>query len=86
MRGHSIIPKLLEFLVLVWAISTGHELLTRPLANADIWSYRPFLIFTVEFELALASGSSPACTKSPPGSPRRAKEPGENRHRVLILS
>ncbi|MCK4823290.1 hypothetical protein KA005_46485, partial [bacterium] len=29
-------------------------MLTDPVANNDIWSYRPFLILTVEFELALA--------------------------------
>jgi thiol-disulfide isomerase/thioredoxin len=31
----------------------GHELLTVPLANGDLWSWRAFLIFQVEFELAL---------------------------------
>lgn len=31
----------------------GHELLTVPVANKDLWTWRPFLIFQVEFELAL---------------------------------
>ncbi|MHC4865242.1 MAG: hypothetical protein ACYTEX_14235 [Planctomycetota bacterium] len=30
------------------------QLLTEPSGNTDIWSYRPLLIFQVEFEPALA--------------------------------
>ena len=45
--------KLLGILLLVAAVLKGWQLLTEPAANNDIWSYRPFLILTVEFELAL---------------------------------
>ena len=51
---HSIVLKILGILLLTAAILKGWQLLTEPLANKDIWSYRPILIFTVEFELALA--------------------------------
>ena len=40
-------------LLLVGAALKGHQLLTEPMANTDIWSNRYFLIFVVEFELAL---------------------------------
>ncbi len=46
--------KLLGILLLIAAVLKGWQLLTEPVANTDIWSYRPFLILTVEFELALA--------------------------------
>lgn len=49
----NIVLKLLGILLLTAAILKGWQLLTEPVANNDIWSYRPFLIFTVEFELAL---------------------------------
>jgi hypothetical protein len=51
---HSIVLKILGVLLLTAVILKGWQLLTEPLANKDIWSYRPLLIFTVEFELALA--------------------------------
>ena len=53
-NAHSIVLKILGILLLTAAILKGWQLLTEPLANKDIWSYRPLLIFTVEFELALA--------------------------------
>jgi len=40
-------------LLVTAALLKGHELLTLPVANTDLWSYRPFLIFQVECELAL---------------------------------
>ncbi len=40
-------------LLLVAAVMKGWQSLTEPVANNYIWSYRPFLILTVEFELAL---------------------------------
>jgi len=43
----------LGLLLLCAALLKGHELLTLPVANKDLWSYRPFLIFQVEAELAL---------------------------------
>jgi hypothetical protein len=50
----SIVLKVLGILLLTAAILKGWQLLTEPVANSDIWSYRPFLILTVEFELGLA--------------------------------
>ena len=44
----------LGMLLLVAAFLKGRELLTTPVANVDIWSYRPFLVLQVESELALA--------------------------------
>lgn len=49
-----IVLKLLGILLLTAAVLKGWQLLTEPVANNDIWSYRPFLILTVEFEIALA--------------------------------
>jgi thiol-disulfide isomerase/thioredoxin len=48
-----IVLKVLGLLLLTAAVLKGHELLTVPVANKDLWSWRPFLIFQVEFELAL---------------------------------
>ena len=50
----NIVLRLLGLLFLAGAALKGHQLLTEPMANTDIWSNRYFLIFTVEFELALA--------------------------------
>jgi thiol-disulfide isomerase/thioredoxin len=50
----NIVLKLLGMLLLTAAVLKGWQLLTEPVANSNIWSYRPFLILTVEFELALA--------------------------------
>ncbi len=50
---NDIVLKVLGFLLLTAAVLKGHELLTVPAANRDFWSWRPFLIFQVEFELAL---------------------------------
>jgi len=41
-------------LLLAASILKGFELLTTPVADNDIWSYRPFLVFQVEFEMAMA--------------------------------
>jgi hypothetical protein len=46
--------KVLGMLLLVAAVLKGRQLLTEPVANSDIWSYRPLLILTVELELALS--------------------------------
>ena len=48
-----VVLKALGLLLLTAAVLKGHELLTVPVANKDIWSWRPFLIFQVEFELAM---------------------------------
>lgn len=40
-------------MLLAAALLKGHELLTVPMAGADLWSNRWFLIFQVELELAL---------------------------------
>lgn len=53
LSANDIILKVLGVLLLTAAGLKGYELLTIPTANADIWSNRNFLIFTVEFELAL---------------------------------
>jgi len=45
--------KLLGILLSVAAILKGWQLLTEPVANDSIWTYRPFLILQVELELAL---------------------------------
>ena len=45
--------KTLGTLLIVAAALKSHQLLTEPLANKDIWSYRPVLILLVECELAL---------------------------------
>ena len=50
----NILLKVLGILLLTGAILKGWQLLNEPVANSDIWSYRPFLVLTVEFELALA--------------------------------
>jgi len=52
-KANNILLKLLGLLLLTAAALKGWQLITEPVANKDIWSYRPFLIFTVEFELAL---------------------------------
>ena len=48
-----IVLKVLGLLLLTAAALKGHELLTVPVANKDLFSWRPFLIFQVEFELAM---------------------------------
>ncbi|MCK5600272.1 hypothetical protein KAR91_00195 [Candidatus Pacearchaeota archaeon] len=52
--ANNILLRLLGLLFLAGAVLKGHQLLTEPMANVDIWSNRYFFIFTVEFELALA--------------------------------
>jgi thiol-disulfide isomerase/thioredoxin len=52
-KGNSILLKFLGILLLAAAVMKGHQLLTEPAANADIWTNRAFMILTVEFELAL---------------------------------
>jgi len=49
----NIVLKLLGVLLLTGATLKGWQLLTEPMANSDIWTNRAFLIFTVEFEIAL---------------------------------
>jgi len=45
--------KLLAMVLLAAAVLKGRQLLTEPVLSSTIWSSRPFLIFLVEFELAL---------------------------------
>jgi len=52
-KANNILLRILGVLLLTAAVLKGWQLLTEPVANNDIWSYRPFLILTVEFELAL---------------------------------
>ena len=51
--ANGIVLKALGALLIVAGVLKGWQLLTEPVANNSIWSYRPFLILTVEFELAL---------------------------------
>ena len=52
-QAGNLLLKALGILLLTAAILKGRQLLTEPVANNDIWSYRPLLILTVEFELGL---------------------------------
>jgi hypothetical protein len=52
--GNNLVLKVLSLMLFVSALLKGWQLVTEPVANNDIWLYRPFLIFVVEFELALA--------------------------------
>ena len=51
--ANDIVLKALGILLIIAGALKGWQLLTEPVANNSIWSYRPFLILTVEFELAL---------------------------------
>ena len=53
MTGSDIVLKVLGLLLFVAAVLKSHELMTVPVAGKDLWSWRPFLIFQVEFELAM---------------------------------
>ena len=53
LSANNIVLKILGLLLLAAAVMKGHELLTTPMANADIWTNRNFMIFQVEFELTL---------------------------------
>ena len=53
-KASNIVVKILGILLLIAAVLKGRQLLTEPVANSDIWSYRPLLILMIEFELALA--------------------------------
>ncbi len=52
-RVRHVIFIMVGAILLVAAALKGHQLLTEPLANKNIWSYRPFLVLQVEFELLL---------------------------------
>jgi hypothetical protein len=43
----------LGVLLIAAALLKGHQLMTELVVNRDFWSYRPFLIFQIESELAL---------------------------------
>jgi|GEM_PF-4124603 hypothetical protein len=49
-----VLIRLLGLVLLTGAVLKGWQLLTEPVANVDLWSKRLFLIFVVEFELALS--------------------------------
>ena len=53
-KASNIVVKILGILLLIAAVLKGRQLLIEPVANSDIWSYRPLLILMIEFELALA--------------------------------
>ena len=52
-KANNILLKILGVLLLTATAMKGWQLLTEPVANTDIWSNRYFMIFQVEFELAL---------------------------------
>jgi hypothetical protein len=52
-KTNNILLKLLGLLLLAAAVMKGYQLLTEPVVNKDIWANRAFMIFTVEFEIAL---------------------------------
>ncbi len=53
-RSSSVVLRLLGLLLLSASVLKGEQLLTEPVANNSIWTYRPFLVLQVECELALA--------------------------------
>ena len=53
MKASDVVLRILGVLLLATVMLKGHELLTTPVANTDMWSYRPFLILQVEFELGM---------------------------------
>lgn len=48
-----MVLKVLGLILLAAALLKGYQLLTEPVANRDLWSYRPFLVVQVEGELTL---------------------------------
>jgi len=50
---NSMVLKLLGILLLATAVLKDWQLLSGPMSSKDIWTNRAFLIFTVEFEIAL---------------------------------
>lgn len=51
--AHTVVLKIIGFVLLVAAFLKGYELLTRPVAESSIWTSRWFLIAQVEWELLL---------------------------------
>ena len=45
LSASDVVLKALGLLLLTAAVLKGHELLTVPTADKDLWSWRPFLIF-----------------------------------------
>ena len=50
LSANNIVLRALGLLLLTAAVLKGRELLTTPMANADIWSKRYFMIFQIGFE------------------------------------
>ena len=50
---YHILRRTLGVVLVAAAAAKGWHLLTEPVASADIWSNRAFLILTVEFEIVL---------------------------------
>jgi hypothetical protein len=51
--AYETVLRVLGVLLIAAGILKGHQLLTEPVVNRDLWAYRPLLIFQVEFELTL---------------------------------
>ena len=52
-RISGVVLKVLGAILLAAAALKGYQLLSEPVANTNIWTYRPFLILQVELELAM---------------------------------
>lgn len=52
-RISGVVLRVLGAILLVAAALKGYQLLSEPVANTNIWTYRPFLILQVELELAM---------------------------------
>lgn len=52
-RLTDIILKFLGILLLAGAVLKGWQLVTEPVVNSNLWSYRPFMIMAVEVEIVL---------------------------------
>lgn len=52
-RISGIVLRVLGAVLLIAAALKGYQLLSEPVANTNIWTYRPFLILQVELELAM---------------------------------
>ena len=51
--ANDIVLKALGALLIVAGVLKGWQLLTEPIANNSIWTWRPFMVLQVDFELAL---------------------------------
>jgi len=55
--ANDIVLKALGALLIVAGALKGWQLLTVPIANNSIWTWRPFMVLQVDFELALSENA-----------------------------